>query len=53
MKKIIVMLLFAAFMPVFAQNLLDNSSFESIDEQKNIPSYRKSPYKNPIFIMKI
>ena len=34
MKKIIVMLLFAAFMPVFAQNLLDNSSFESIDEQK-------------------
>ena len=38
MKKIIVMLLFAAFMPVFAQNLLDNSSFESIDEQKNIPS---------------
>lgn len=38
MKKIIVMLLFAALTPVFAQNLLNNSSFENIDEQKNIPA---------------
>lgn len=38
MKKIIITLLIAAIMPAFSQNLLDNSSFETIDEKKNIPA---------------
>lgn len=37
MKKSVIILLFTAIMPVFAQNLLDNSSFENVDAQKNTP----------------
>ena len=37
MKKIITVLLIAAIMPSFAKNLLENSSFENIDDQKEVP----------------
>lgn len=37
MKKIIIPLLVGAILPLCAQNLLQNSSFETINSQKNIP----------------
>ena len=38
MKKLTIMLFISTLLPLCAQNLLENSSFETINEQKNIPA---------------
>lgn len=38
MRKFIVPMLLSAAIPLCAQNLLENSSFETVNEQKNVPA---------------